>query len=153
MAANAPKPYTPLAAAVLIPGTSPAAAAVPALVARLLAAGADPLAHSVRRRCSVLRCAAGSEFLANGALEAILASLEAAAAQRRLTFGSGNGAVVRAAAVGRESALASLWGRACPCLLAGGLLDGAPARLRCGSLAPLAPASHARLPCLPPGRM
>lgn len=32
----------------------------------LQAAGADPLAPSVRRRCSTLRCACGSEFLKNG---------------------------------------------------------------------------------------
>lgn len=33
----------------------------------LQAHGADPLAPSVRRRCSTLRCACGSEFLRNGA--------------------------------------------------------------------------------------
>lgn len=68
------------------------------------AAGADPLAHSVRRRCSVLRCACGSEFLPNGSLPLLLDHLEARATAGRLAFGSGDAAadvMIAAARCGR----------------------------------------------------
>lgn len=52
------------------------APAVARITRLLLAAGADPLGHSSRRRCSTLRCACGSEFLPNRTLPLLLDHLE-----------------------------------------------------------------------------
>lgn len=96
-----PKPYTPLSATVLTAGDQPS---VQPMCAALLAAGADPLAPSVRRRCSVLRCACGSEFLSNGSLALLLDHLVQQAAAGRLAFGSGDAAadvMIAAARCGR----------------------------------------------------
>ncbi|KAL4457389.1 hypothetical protein ABPG75_012254 [Micractinium tetrahymenae] len=89
-----PKPFTPLSAVVLSSDGAggapmPAAARIAQL---LLAAGADPLGHSSRRRCSTLRCACGSEFLPNRTLPLLLDHLEGRLAEGRLAFGSGDAA-------------------------------------------------------------
>ena len=68
----------------------PSAPAAAALLQLLLAAGADPLAASVRRRCSTLRCACGSEFLRS--LPPLLDHLEGRLAAGGLALGTGDAA-------------------------------------------------------------
>lgn len=65
---------------------APAAARITQL---LLAAGADPLGHSSRRRCSTLRCACGSEFLPNRTLPLLLDHLEGQLSAGQLVRGRG----------------------------------------------------------------
>ncbi|PSC69033.1 L-aspartate oxidase [Micractinium conductrix] len=86
------KPFTPLSAVMLSSTTSggPSAPAAAALLQLLLAAGADPLAASVRRRCSTLRCACGSEFLRS--LPPLLDHLEGRLAAGGLALGTGDAA-------------------------------------------------------------
>jgi hypothetical protein len=69
-----------------------AAAATRRVVAALLAAGADPLATTVRHQCSALRCACGSAQLGNGALEVMLAHLEQRRVAGHLALPSGDAA-------------------------------------------------------------
>lgn len=103
------QPFTPLSAAVLRAGPGQQAAATRGVVDLLLHHGADPLAPAVRRRCSTLRCACGSEFLPNGALPLLLAHLERQHAAGRLALGSGEQAaevMVGAARCAREQLFA-----------------------------------------------
>lgn len=70
-------------------GGGPAAPQAARIARLLLAAGADPLGPSSRRRCSALRCACGSEFLPNRTLPLLLDHLEGRLAQGRLVRGGG----------------------------------------------------------------